>query len=107
MSKATRTLKSAEESSVDELKSLLSDAEKALSAAGDDASEEITSLRDRLREALASGAPFARRALDAAKEQAKTADEFVHNKPYVAVGIAAGLGLIAGVLAASCRCHRS
>lgn len=107
MSKTTRALKSAEESSVDELKSLLSDAEKALSSAGDSASEEITTLRERLRDALATGAPFARRALDAAKEQAKTADEFVHNKPYVAVGIAAGLGLIAGVLAAGCRCRNS
>lgn len=107
MTKTTRTLKSAEDSSVDELKSLLADAEKALSATGDAASEEITSLRDRLREAISSGAPFARRAIDAAKEQAKTADEFVHAKPYVAIGIAAGLGLIAGALATGCRCNRN
>ncbi len=105
MTKTSKTLTPSDSSTNEELKALLTDAEKALSSAGNDASEEIVNLRERLRNALSDGSNLTRRAVDMAKEQAKHADEFVHEKPYVAVGIAAGLGLIAGVLATGC-CNR-
>jgi len=108
MTKTSRSAATADSTANDELKSLLADAEKALAAAGDNASEEITSLRDRLRDAVSSGGTITKRAVELAKEKAHVADEFVHEKPYVALGIAAGLGLIAGVLVSgACNCRRS
>lgn len=108
MTKTSRSATAGDTSANDELKSLLADAEKALSAAGDNASEEITNLRDRLRDAVSSGSTITKRAVELAKEKAQVADEFVHEKPYVALGIAAGVGLIAGVLVSgACNCRRS
>lgn len=103
MAKTSHSQSQPESAANDELKSLLADVEKALSSAGDTASEEVTALRERLRAALASGSDFTRRAVEAAKDKAQVADEFVHQKPYIAIGIAAGLGLIAGVLVSGCR----
>ena len=95
-----------DDATLEELKSLLAEAEKALSAAGDQASEEVTALRIRLREALAEGKVKARLAYEYAREQAARADEAVHAHPYVAIGIAAGIGVLAGtLLGRNCRSH--
>lgn len=96
-----------DDSTLDELKALLAEAEKALSAAGDGASEEVVNLRGRLRDALAEGRATARHALDYAKEKAHLADEAIHTHPYVAIGIAAGVGVLAGALIArNCSASR-
>ncbi|MDX2185840.1 MAG: hypothetical protein SFV32_02810 [Opitutaceae bacterium] len=84
---------------VDELRALLAEAERALANTGETASDELESLRDRLRSALDEGKRAAGRAAEYAKEKARCADEFVHTKPYTALAIAAGVGLLAGVLA--------
>lgn len=104
MSSKSNTTTTTESNSVKELKSLIAEAEKALASAGDQASEEVDHLGHRFREVLAEGRHAADRVLKAARDQAHHADEFVHEKPYIAIGIAAGLGLVAGVLA-SRRCH--
>lgn len=92
------------DATLDELKSLLAEAEKALASAGDTATEEVAALRGRLRDALAEGKAGARRVYERAKEQAHRADEAIHTHPYVAIGIAAGVGLLAGALI-SRGCH--
>jgi ElaB protein len=97
---------SAADSTLEDLKALLAEAEKALSSAAGDGSGEIDALRGRLREALDEGRAGARRAVAYAKEQAAHADEAVHAHPYVAIGIAAGLGLIAGALVTRCASQR-
>jgi ElaB/YqjD/DUF883 family membrane-anchored ribosome-binding protein len=98
---------SSDDSTLDELKALLAEAEKALSSAGDGASEEVVNLRGRLRDALAEGRATARHALDYAKEKAHLADEAIHTHPYVAIGIAAGVGVLAGALIArNCSASR-
>jgi len=94
------------DSTLDELKGLLAEAEKALSSAGGDAAEEFATLRGRLRDALDETKAGARRALDYAKDQATHADEAIHTHPYAAIGIAAGIGLLAGALLTRCACKR-
>ncbi len=91
-------------STSDNLRQLIADAEKALSAAGDSASDEVRALRERLRDALDDGRAFAGHMSAFAREQAARADEFVHERPYVAIGIAAGIGAMLGVLLTR-RCH--
>jgi ElaB/YqjD/DUF883 family membrane-anchored ribosome-binding protein len=91
------------ERTLDELKALLAEAEQALSATGEAASEEMSALRVRLRGALAQGKVTARHALEIAKEKAAKADEAIHTHPYIAIGIAAGVGVLLGALI----CRRS
>lgn len=102
---ASRAAASAD-STLDELKGLLAEAEKALSTANGEASEEVVALRGRLRDALDEGKATARRAVEYAKEQAAHADEAIHTHPYIAIGIAAGVGLLAGALITRCSCKR-
>ncbi|MBC8009205.1 MAG: DUF883 domain-containing protein [Burkholderiales bacterium] len=97
---SARSAASSADSTLDDLKALLAEAETALSSVGDHASEEVTSLRGRLREALAEGKLTARHALEYAKEKGAVADEAIHTHPYIAIGIAAGVGLLAGALIA-------
>lgn len=97
-SSAASRAASTADSTLDDLKGLLAEAEKALSSSGEEASEEITALRGRLRDALAEGKATARQAVDYAKEQAAHADEAIRTHPYIAIGIAAGVGLLVGAL---------
>jgi ElaB/YqjD/DUF883 family membrane-anchored ribosome-binding protein len=73
------------------LQVLLHDAEKALSNTAGVAGEKIAELRERMRDALDAGRAEATR-------RAKQADEMVHEHPYYAVGIAAGIGALIGIL---------
>jgi ElaB/YqjD/DUF883 family membrane-anchored ribosome-binding protein len=73
------------------LRVLLHDAERALSTTADAAGEKFTELRGRMRSALDAGRAEASR-------RAQQADEMVHEHPYYAVGIAAGVGALIGIL---------
>lgn len=74
-----------------DLKVLLHDAERALSHTADAAGEKFTELRERMRSALDAGRAEATR-------RARQADELVHEHPYYAVGIAAGIGALVGII---------
>lgn len=89
---------------ITELRKLLAEAEAALAAGGDTASEAAGKLRERFKKALSGGQAAARKAADVAKEQATKVDTFVHERPYIAIGVAAGLGLLAGALVTRCCC---
>jgi ElaB/YqjD/DUF883 family membrane-anchored ribosome-binding protein len=89
---------------VKELRSLIAEAEKAIASAGEQGGEEIEKLGHRFKDAIAHGREVGDRAVKAVREHAVQADEFVHDRPYIAIGIAAGLGLIAGALV-SRRCN--
>ncbi len=92
------------ESTVEELKSLLAQAERALANAGERAVDESHLIRARLRNALDEGKVVARRAMDSAREKAAHADEAIHSHPYIAIGIAAGVGAMIGAMVArNCR----
>jgi ElaB/YqjD/DUF883 family membrane-anchored ribosome-binding protein len=87
-----------------DLKSVIDDAEALLAATADQTGERILAARSRAESSLkaararlsALGDPI----VDSAKAAAKTTDEFVHEHPWGAVGLAAVAGLIAGVLIA-------
>jgi ElaB/YqjD/DUF883 family membrane-anchored ribosome-binding protein len=101
MSESTASsFQNAADTSVDELKSLIREAELALSNAGDMASDELDSLRERLRGAIAGSREKMRDFADSARRQAARADELVHNYPYPSIAIAAGVGVVAGCLIA-------
>jgi ElaB/YqjD/DUF883 family membrane-anchored ribosome-binding protein len=83
------------EASHHELKTLLREAEKALAS---ETGEKIEELRERLRSAINEG----RYSLAALREEtvrrAKQADGLIRENPYYALGIAAGVGALIGIL---------
>ena len=85
-----------------DLKIVVSDAEELLRATASQAGEKVSAARERIQASLASAkiklSDAERAALEKAKEAAKATDEFVHEQPWTAVGIAAGVGLLLGLL---------
>ena len=85
-----------------DLRVVVSDAEELLHATASQAGEKASAARERIKENLAG----AKERLAAAQQQvtaktkqaAKATDEYVHENPWKAVGIAAGAGLIVGML---------
>lgn len=96
--KSSANLADSADSTVEELKGLLAEAESALSQAGDSASDEVQALREKLRGVLADGQTTLKNVTAAARRQAARADEVIRENPYQAIGIAAGVGLLAGYL---------
>lgn len=96
-----------ESHTADDLKALLHEAEQALSATAGEAGDKFDELRDRLRAALDSGKYSFDRLRHEAAIRAKQADQLVRDNPYYAIGIAAGVGAIVGILASrSCNSSR-
>ncbi len=87
-----------QDSTIDEIKALLAEAENVIARSGDVASDEIAHLKERLRSALDRSRDTAQKALKMAKERCVQCDEAIHEHPYVAVGVAAGVGLLLGAL---------
>lgn len=85
-----------------DLRVVVVDAEELLRATAGQAGEKVTAARERIQENLAA----AKLRLVAAEEAmvaktklaAKATDEYVHENPWRAVGISAGVGLIIGML---------
>lgn len=95
---ATPEQTASQDSTIDEIKALLAEAENVIASSGERASEEISSLKERLRSALDRSRDTAQKALQMAKERAADADEAIQTHPYVAMGVAAGVGLLVGAL---------
>jgi ElaB/YqjD/DUF883 family membrane-anchored ribosome-binding protein len=101
------TKQNTESTTADDLKSLLQEAEEALSSTAGDAGEKFDELRERLRTALDSGKDTLERLRTEASRRAKQADQMVRDNPYYAIGIAAGVGAIIGILVSrSCNSSR-
>jgi len=87
---------------VADLKVVVADAEELLRATASQAGEKVSAARERIQASLAAAkiklSDAERVALERAKEAAKVADEYVHDNPWHAVGIAAGIGLVLGLL---------
>ena len=85
-----------------DMKSIIADAEELLKATASATGERISAARARAEESLKSARERLANLDDAAlaqvKEVAKTADDYVHEHPWGAVGIAAVAGLLLGVL---------
>lgn len=87
---------------VEDLRVLVRDAEALLQATAAQTGDRIDGLRERAKESLQQARA---RLADAEKEAAREAraaahatDQFVHRNPWQAVGIAAGIGLVVGLL---------
>ena len=87
---------------VSDLKAVVSDAEEILrataGAAGDKVSELRVRIEGRLRDAKERLADAEAIIVDKTKAAARATDDFVHDQPWKAVGVAAALGLALGVL---------
>lgn len=86
-----------------DLKVVAADAQELLTLTAGQTGEKAAELRLRLQERLDRANAEVRRLQEAAWERArdagKAADHFVHDRPWTAVGIAAGVGLVIGLLA--------
>lgn len=87
---------------VSDLKNVVSDAEALLNATSTQTGEKIQAVRARaeesLRQAKARLTEIEQEAIRRAKEIADATDEYVRDNPWQSVGIAAGIGLLLGVL---------
>jgi ElaB/YqjD/DUF883 family membrane-anchored ribosome-binding protein len=87
-----------------DLKTVMSDAEALLRATSTQTGEKIQEVRARaeesLRQAKARLSSIEEEALRRAREVADATDEYVRENPWQSVGIAAGVGLLVGLLLA-------
>jgi ElaB/YqjD/DUF883 family membrane-anchored ribosome-binding protein len=87
---------------VADLKIVVADAEELLRATASQAGEKVSVARERIQASLASARVKlveAERALaERTRQAAKVTDEYVHEHPWQAVGVAAAVGLVLGVL---------
>ena len=85
-----------------DLRVVVTDAEELLRATAGQAGEKVAAARERIQENMAAAKArliVAEEAVVAkTKLAAKATDEYVHENPWKAVGIAAGAGLIVGML---------
>ncbi|HEU0282748.1 MAG TPA: DUF883 family protein [Gallionella sp.] len=85
-----------------DLRVVVSDAEELLRATAGQAGEKVSAARERIQENLAAATVRLAAAQETVaaktKQAAKATDEYVHENPWKAVGIAAGVGLIVGML---------
>jgi len=85
-----------------DLKLVINDAEELLRATASQAGEKVTAARlkvqDSLDQAKVKLGRISDAGMDRAKEAARVTDDFVHDQPWTAVGIGAGVGLILGLL---------
>jgi len=87
---------------VSDLKVLIADSEELLRASAGQAGEKISAARERVQASLATAkvkmADAERLMVEKTKVAAKATDDYVHDHPWRAVGIAAGAGLVLGLL---------
>jgi ElaB/YqjD/DUF883 family membrane-anchored ribosome-binding protein len=85
---------------------LVEDARSLMAATPDVAGEKVGEARKRLAIGLENAKEIAGRVRDKAVQTAKAADEAVHEHPYKAIAIGAGVGAIIGFIVAR-RCSRN
>ncbi len=89
---------------ISELRTVISDAEELLRMTADEAGDGAASLRGRVKDRMNQAKDDLMRlqaaAMDRAREAGDAADEFVHENPWQSIGVAAGIGLVVGMLVA-------
>lgn len=87
---------------VDEFATVLSEAEEMLKRAatetGDKARDLRSQIETKLLRAKLSLQELEGQAVDKAKAAARVTDDYVHDKPWQAIGIAAAIGVVVGLL---------
>ncbi|MBU6501959.1 MAG: DUF883 family protein [Burkholderiaceae bacterium] len=87
---------------IDDVRVVISDAEELLRITASQAGEGAAALRGRIESGLKKARVDLAQLQDAAVVKAKAAgratDDFVHDNPWQAVGVASGIGLVVGLL---------
>lgn len=90
-----------------DLRQVIDDAEELLRVTADQAGDSVTEVRQRiqgrLRTAQAELSDLQGTALHQVKAAQDATDEFVHQNPWLSVGIGAAVGLVAGLMMARRR----
>jgi ElaB/YqjD/DUF883 family membrane-anchored ribosome-binding protein len=85
-----------------DLRNLVADAEELLKATASQAGEKIGVARQKIEQSLIEGkkalADAEKNLVQKSKECAEIADDYVRENPWSAVGMAAGVGLVLGLL---------
>jgi ElaB/YqjD/DUF883 family membrane-anchored ribosome-binding protein len=87
---------------VSDMKSAIADAEDMLHATADQTGDKVAGMRARIQERL-KGARVRLAEAEASlmaktRAAARATDAYVHESPWTAIGIAAGVGLVLGVI---------
>lgn len=94
--------KTPSEKLLQDLQTVVEDAEALLQATAAQTGERIDTIRTRARESLKQAktrlVEAEGEAMGQVREVAASADEYVHESPWQAVGVAAGVGLVLGLL---------
>jgi len=87
---------------VGDLKALVADAEELLKATASQAGERVAEARQKIEQSLIEGkkalADAEKTLVKKSQECAEIADDYVRENPWSAVGLAAGVGLVLGLL---------
>jgi ElaB/YqjD/DUF883 family membrane-anchored ribosome-binding protein len=92
----------------DDMDQLIEDVQALMAATADVAGEKVMEARKRVAAALESSKGMCGRVREKAVEKARSANEALHEHPYKAVAISAGVGLLSGLLLArrcTCKCE--
>lgn len=85
-----------------DMKVVMADADELLRVTAGQAGDKMAELRSKLQANLSNAratlADAQAAAIDKAKQVGHAADDFVHENPWRSVGVAAGIGLIVGLL---------
>lgn len=83
-------------------RAVVADAEELLKATASQAGEKVSVARERIQDSLHQAKVKLAEAEDVlvqrSKQAARVTDDYVHENPWQAVGIAAGVGLVIGLL---------
>jgi ElaB/YqjD/DUF883 family membrane-anchored ribosome-binding protein len=87
---------------VDEFHNLVEAMEDVFSAAAEDGGEKLSELKDQaevsLKKARARLGAVEKTAIAKARKIASDSDDYVHENPWTAIGVGAGVGLLLGLL---------
>jgi ElaB/YqjD/DUF883 family membrane-anchored ribosome-binding protein len=85
-----------------DIKTVLSDAEDLLKQAASTTGERATELREkalaRLKQAKEKAADVQVVVVEKGKKAARATDDYVHDHPWTSIGVAAGVGVLIGLL---------
>jgi ElaB/YqjD/DUF883 family membrane-anchored ribosome-binding protein len=99
----TESTESARDKLVDEFSAVLAEAEEMLKRAANETGDKARDLRSqietKLLRAKLSLQELEGQAVDQAKAAARATDDYVHDNPWQAIGIAAAVGILIGLLA--------
>ena len=101
---AKANMENSKEQLISDFKALIADAEALIEATAGNSNDSVKSIRAQAADSLASAKinleDAQGRLVEKAKDIADNADDYIHKKPWEAIGVAAGLGLLIGLLVA-------